>query len=55
MEDPDAFFLSDSSASSSASAPLAPEDRRLHTDEQAEIEAFTIEEIIGALLAQGTY
>ena len=53
MENPNAFFLSDSSASSSASAPLAPEDRRLHTDEQAEIEAFTIEEIIGALLAQG--
>lgn len=53
IENPDAFFLSDSLAPSSASAPRAPEDTRLHTDEQAEIQTFTIEEIIGALLAQG--
>lgn len=51
MENPDSFFLSDSLASASASAP--PEDTRLHTDNQAEIQAFTIQEIIGALLAQG--
>ena len=51
MENPDSFFLSDSSASSSAA--VAPENVRPSTDEQAEIQAFTIEEIIGALLAQG--
>ena len=51
MENPDSFFLFDSSASSSASAP--PENARTHTDEQAEIQVFTIDEIIGALLAQG--
>ena len=48
MENSDAFFLSDSLASSSA-----PEDTSLHIDEQAEIQTFTIEEIIGQLLAQG--
>lgn len=51
MENPDSFFLSDLSASSSAA--VAPENVRPCTDEQAEIQAFTIEEIIGALLAQG--
>ena len=51
MENPNSFFLPDSSASSSTSVP--PENARTHTDEQAEIQVFTIEEIIGALLAQG--
>ena len=51
MDNPDSFFLSDSSASSNASAP--PEESRPCADEQAKIQAFTIEEIVGALLAQG--
>jgi len=55
MENPDSFFLSDpSQLSSSASVlPDQSKDTSSHSDEQAKIQVFNVEEIIAALLAQG--